>query len=429
MKSIKTFTSMCCLTVTAVALSACSTAGPGATGADTAGAASQVLTLAAAGQGPAKAAVEAFEKANPGVTVQTTFTEDDASYQQQIRTQLSSGTAPDVFRMWPGGGNTMAVRDLGADGMLLDLSGESWAGGLSPDLRAVTSDPNGKIVAVPVTIGAIGAVWNDQALRKSGLSTPTTWPQVLAFCKAAKEKNVIAFALGLKSSWVTQLVPYALTASLVYGPNPGFAQQQKDGTASFATSPWKQALEQYLQMRDAGCFNDSPNGVGYDEQMQMLAQGKALGVVHVLSAVASALTYAPQGTTFSMTPFPATDNADATYLPVSVGIVYGVNAKAKNPALAKKFMQFLASPEGQALYATASGSSPALNSPSFQADALQQPVLEAVKSGRSTLYPDQAWPNPKVQQEHLTSIQELFNGTIDVPTVLARMDKAFASTK
>ncbi|MEV4173671.1 extracellular solute-binding protein [Nonomuraea sp. NPDC049709] len=423
MKHIRTFASACCL---AAAASACSTSGGGTTSASSS---DKVLTLAAAGQGPAKAAVEAFQKANPGVTVRTSFTEDDASYQQQLRTQLSSGTAPDVFRMWPGGGNTMAVRDLAADGMLLDLSGESWAGGLSADLKSVTSDPAGKVVAVPVTIGAIGAVWNDQALAKSGLAKPRTWPEVLAFCKEAKAKDVVPFALGLKSAWVTQLVPYALTSSLVYGPNPGFTQQQKDGKATFAGSEWKQAMDKYLQMRDSGCFNDSPNGVGYDEQMQLLGQGKALGVVHVLSAVQSAVEYAPEGTTFSMTPFPATDNSADTYVPVSVGIVYGVNANAKNPALAGKFMEFLASPEGQALYATESGSSPALPSPSFKADALQQPVLDAVKAGRSTLYPDQGWPGPKVQQEHLTSVQELFNGTVDVPTLLGRMDKAFGEAK
>lgn len=421
MKFGTTFASVCCL---AVAAAACSTSGGGST---TAAASDKVLTLAAAGQGPAKAAVAAFEKANPGVTVKTIYTEDDASYQQQLRTQLSSGTAPDVFRMWPGGGNSMAVRDLSKDGMLMDLSGEGWASGLSADLKAVTSDPAGKVVAVPVTIGAIGAVWNDQALQASGLSKPTTWPEVLTFCEDAKAKGVVPFALGLKSAWVTQLVPYALTASLVYGPIRDFAQQQRDGKATFGGSAWKQALEKYVEMRDKGCFNDSPNGVGYDEQMQMFGQGKALGVVHVLSAVRSALEYAPRGTTFSMTPFPATGSAGGTYVPVSVGIVYGVNTKAKNPALAKKFMEFLASPEGQALYATASGSSPALKSPSFKADALQQPVLDAVAAGRSTLYPDQSWPNPKVQQEHLTSIQELFNGTVDVPTVLSRMDKAFAA--
>ncbi|MET9596029.1 extracellular solute-binding protein [Streptomyces sp. NPDC006516] len=420
MRSTRAFASVCLLALTA---GGCSTSG------DDGSTTGQVLTLAAAGQGPAEAAVKAFEKANPGVEVRTTYAQDDASYQQQLRTQLSSGTAPDVFRMWPGGGSTMAVRDLAEDGMTMDLSGESWAPGMSADLKAVTSDSKGKVRAVPVTVGAIGAIWNDQALAKSGLEKPTTWSEVLAFCKDAKAKDVVPFALGLKSSWVAQLLPYSLASSLVYGPDPDFTQKQKDGKATFAKSAWKEAVGKQLEMRDAGCFNDSPNGVGYDEQMQMLGQGKALGAVHVISAVESARTSAPQGTTFSMTAFPATDQADSTYLPVSVGITYGVNAKAKNPALAKKFMAFLASPEGQNLYATESGSSPALSSPSFKPDALQQPVLKALETQKSTLYPDQSWPNAKVQQEHLTSTQELFNKTINVATLLDRMDEAFGETR
>ncbi|MFK4106837.1 extracellular solute-binding protein [Streptomyces sp. NPDC019531] len=420
MRSARIFTSVCFFALVATACSTSQDAGS-PTG--------EVLTLAAAGQGPAEAAVKAFEKANPGVKVKTTYAQDDATYQQQLRTQLSSGTAPDVFRMWPGGGSTMAVKDLAKDGMLMDLSGESWAPGMSADLKAVTSDSAGKVMAVPVTIGAIGAIWNDQALAKSGLSKPTTWPEVLTFCKAAKAKNVVPFALGLKSAWVTQLVPYALTASLIYGPDPDFAKRQQDGQVTFAKSPWKEAENKYLQMKDSGCFNDSPNGVGYDEQMQMVGQGKALGAVHVLSAVESAATFAPKGTTFSMSLFPATDKADQTYMPVSVGIVYGINAKAKHPELAKKFMEFLASPEGQNLYATKSGSSPALSSPAFKPDALQKPVLQAIKDGKATLYPDQDWPNAKVQLEHTTSIQELFNGSIDVATLLGRMDKAYGEAK
>ncbi|WUB75521.1 extracellular solute-binding protein [Streptomyces sp. NBC_00576] len=40
----------------------------------------------------------------PGVRVRYTVTGTD-QYQQQIRTQLSSGTAPDVMSVWPGNGN------------------------------------------------------------------------------------------------------------------------------------------------------------------------------------------------------------------------------------------------------------------------------------------------------------------------------------
>ncbi|WP_327002733.1 extracellular solute-binding protein [Dactylosporangium sp. NBC_01737] len=412
------------LAVTALVAGGCSTSKT-----PTGDAADTVLTLGAAGTAPAQAAIDAFQKANPGVTVKTTFTEDDASYQQQLRTQLASGTAPDVFRLWPGGGNSTSVADLSKDGLLLDLSGEPWAGKVSTVQRTVSNGPDGKLVALPITIGAIGAIWNDTAVKASGLTPPKTWTEVLAFCGAARQKNVYAFALGLKSAWVTQLVPYALTATLVYGPNPSFTQQQKAGTATFAASAWKQAMDKYLEMKNANCFNPSPNGVSYDEQMQMIGQGKALGAVHVLSAVPNAKKYAPANTPFSMTPFPATDSPADTFVPVSVGISYAINAKAKNPALAKKFLAFLASEEGQQVYATKAGATPALPSSAFQADAIQQPVLDAQKAGRSTIYPDQTWPNPKVQSEHLIAIQELFNGTIDVPTALSRLDKAFTTAK
>ena len=155
------------------------------------------------------------------------------------------------------------------------------------------------------------------------------------------------------------------------------------------------------------------------------APAKALGAVHVLSAVASAKQYASSDTTFSMTPFPATDNADDTRLPVAVGISYAGNAHAKQPELAREFIKFLASEEGQNIYATKAAAAPALPNASFKADSLQQPVLAGQQAGTTTVYPDQNWPNPKVQQEHLTAVQELFSGQINVSTVLSRMDAAF----
>ncbi len=386
---------------------------------------SQVLTFTAAGEAPAQAVIDAFEAANPGVTVEATFANDDASYQQTLRTQLSAGTAPDVFRIWPGGGNSTAVRTLGDDDLLMSLEDESWAADLNDTQRSVSESSDGTLVGIPVTVVGIGAVWNDQALEASGLEGPTTWTEVLDFCAAAKEQGKVAFALGLKSAWTTQLVPYALTASLVYGPEPDFTQQQLDGEATFADSGWKDAMDQYVAMQDAGCFTENPNGVGYDEQMKSLGEGTALGAIQVTSSAANADQYAAEGTTFSMTPLPATDDPADTYLPVSVGIEYAINAKAKNPDLARKFLEFLASSEGQAIYATESGAAPALPSADFESTPVLVPVAEFQAEGLDRPFPDVFWPSPKVQAEHLAAIQELFNKTIDSAQVLERMDTAF----
>src|SRR5262245_9798980 len=109
--------------VTAVAVIA-GCAGGANTGAG--GGDNKTLTLASVDQGSIEDVVKAFEAANPGVKVNFTTSGAD-QYQQQIRTQLASGTAPDVMTVWPGNGNPGATYVLAKPGYLLDLSDRPWA--------------------------------------------------------------------------------------------------------------------------------------------------------------------------------------------------------------------------------------------------------------------------------------------------------------
>ncbi|MCX4910679.1 ABC transporter substrate-binding protein [Streptomyces sp. NBC_00878] len=388
-----------------------------------------VLTLVASGEDPARAVIAEFEKANPGIRVRAVFTEDDGAYSQQIRTQLAAGTAPDVFRIWPGNGGSVSVGALSEQGLLSPLTGAPWEKKLTEGQRTVSADADGNLVALPVTIGGIGAIWNDQALADTGLTKPTTWSELLKLCADARRQGKVALALGQKDSWVGQLVPYALSASLVYGRDPGFAERQQQGRADFQDSAWRQTLNKYLSLRDHDCFNDSPNGTGYDEQMAMVGTGKALGAVHVTQAVGAAKEKATKGTTFSLSPLPATDDPGQTRVPVAVGISYAVNAKAHRPELARKFIDFLATEQAQATYAKVSGNAPALPSPDFKEDAVSGPVLAAQRDGRSTGYPDQSWPSPKIQQEMLIGLQELMSGAVDSGDLLRRMDDVYRRTR
>src|SRR6185312_12476657 len=84
--------------ITATLLAACSS---GTNSGSTSGGDSKTLTIASVDQGSIEKVVDAFKAANPGVTVNLTTAGAD-QYQQQIRTQLASGTAPDVMTVWPG---------------------------------------------------------------------------------------------------------------------------------------------------------------------------------------------------------------------------------------------------------------------------------------------------------------------------------------
>ena len=384
-----------------------------------------VLTFASGQQQAAQALLDGFEKAYPEYSVKPEFIEADEAYIQQLRTQLSAGTAPDVFKVWPGSGDAMAVGAVAKDGLIEDLSDEEWVDDV-PENLAGLSGLDGTIYSLPATTGGIGAIYNDQALAEVGATAPTTWSQVLELCTTATAAGKVAYALGNKDAWTAQLLPYALSATLVYGPDPDFTQKQIDGDATFSDSGWTTVLEKVEQMRDAGCFNEGANGTSYDAQMTLVAQGGALGAVHVSQAVSAAIQYAPEGTTFSLSPFPATDDPAETYVPVAPGINFAINAKAKNPELARLFLEYVASPEGQALFAVSSNSSPALPTDQYEADPINSPLIAAQEEGKAAIYPDQSWPNTQVKEEYLISMQELFNDDVEPAEVLTRLDEAMA---
>jgi raffinose/stachyose/melibiose transport system substrate-binding protein len=159
----------------------------GGTEAGASGGGSRTLTLASIDQGSVEDVVKAFEKANPGVKVRYTTSGAD-QYQQQIRTRLSSGTAPDVMSVWPGDGNPGATYVLAEPGYLRDLSDQPWAANL-PDAIKTVARYQGKTYNAVFGQNGIGAIYNERAMEKAGLTPPETWTELLAFCRAAKAQG------------------------------------------------------------------------------------------------------------------------------------------------------------------------------------------------------------------------------------------------
>ncbi|MFE1835674.1 ABC transporter substrate-binding protein [Streptomyces sviceus] len=412
----RTLTAVIAATTAAALLAACS-GGTKASGSG--GGGSKTLTLASVDQGSVEDVVKAFEKANPGVKVRYTTSGAD-QYQQQIRTQLSSGTAPDVMSVWPGNGNPGATYVLAKPGYLRDLSDQPWAAKMPAAIKSV-AQYQGKTYTAIFGQNGIGAVYNEQAMAKAGLTPPDTWTRLLAFCKAAKAKGTPAFALGIQDNWVTQLVLYALVATTVYGPDRDFDQKMQSGQATFATSPWTTALDKYVTMQKTGCFQKNPLGTNYEASQQLAATGKTLGIVQGNWVIALLKQKNPQGT-FTLKPLPADDDPAGTVIPAAAGAGYGVNAKAKNPELALKFVNFVMSPQGMNLFVKKQGGLPSLPDTGFQVDPSLTELSQFIRSNRTVPFMDQRWPNPKVQQTMLSGLQEIFSGQSTPQKLLKEMD-------
>lgn len=409
------------VTSTAV-LAACS--GGTEAGSDSGSGGSRTLTVASVDQGSIEDVVKAFEKANPGVKVRYTTSGAD-QYQQQIRTQLSSGTAPDVMSVWPGNGNPAATYVLAEPGYLRDLSDRPWAAKL-PDAMKSVAQYEGKTYTAVFGQNGIGAVYNEQALKKAGLTAPDTWKDLLAFCRAAKAKGTPAFALGNQDNWVTQLVQYALVATTVYGEDRDFDKKMQAGEGTFAKSPWTAALDKYLTMEKTGCFQKNPLGTNYEASQQLAATGKTLGIVQGNWVIALLKQKNPKGT-FTLKALPATDDPSKTLIPAAAGAGYAVNAKAKNEELALKFVDFVMSAKGMNTFVGKQGGLPSLPDTGFAADPSLAELSEFITSDRTVPFMDQLWPNPKVQQTMLSGLQEIFSGQSTPEKLLDEMDADYKS--
>ena len=95
-------------------------------------------------------------------------------------------------------------------------------------------------------------------MQDAGLTIPTTYTEVLAFCADAQKAGKVAYALGAQTQWVTQLVTYALAATDVYSREPDFNQKQLNKEATFQDSKWLESMTKYKEMFDKGCFNKEP---------------------------------------------------------------------------------------------------------------------------------------------------------------------------
>ncbi|MFC7533284.1 ABC transporter substrate-binding protein [Actinoplanes sp. GCM10030250] len=415
MKSRK-LTAVAAAMTAATLLAACSS---GTNAGSDGGEDNKTLTIASVDQGSVEKVVDAFKAANPGITVNLTTSGAD-QYQQQIRTQLASGTAPDVMTVWPGNGNPGATYVIAKPGYLLDLSDQPWAAKL-PDSFKKVAQYEGKTYNALFGLNGIGAVYNDEALSKSGLTAPATWSDLITFCKAAAGKGTPAFALGIQDNWVTQLVLYGLVATTVYGPDKDFDTKLAGGQTTFAGSQWTTAMAKYQEMEGAGCFQKDPLGTSYEASQTLAATGKTLGIIQGNWIISLLKTKNPSGK-FTMKALPATDNPAEFIMPAAAGAGYGVNAKAKNKELALKFVTFVMSPEGMKLFNETQGSLPTLPDAGTTVDPGLAELTTFVKDNRTVPFMDQLWPNAKVQQTMLSGLQEVFSDQATAADVLKDMD-------
>jgi raffinose/stachyose/melibiose transport system substrate-binding protein len=297
--------------------------------------------------------IKNFEHWYPNITVNITYGSSEATTQIEA-TELAAGTAPDLLKVGPGCASAVSVCVLAGAGDLAPMIDKLWVKWSLPLVTSLDKYHQGLFAFEPI-VSPHGIFTNDALFAKLGLRIPQTFSQLLAVCQKAQADGTVAMDLsGASMPTVTYLI-LSLATPLVFGHGTHWTAALKAGSVSFdGTAGWHQALQEFVDMNNAGCFQ--PGAAGTPDADALFAQGQALMTVGV-SAHAGDIGAASPRFSYTFHQFPASTAPGQTTTFLHPGPAVGVNAdsSAQNQAAAQTFVDFIARPAQDALYARLTG--------------------------------------------------------------------------
>ncbi|MDR0592276.1 MAG: extracellular solute-binding protein [Bifidobacteriaceae bacterium] len=320
---------------------------PGASGASPANDAGEPITITYESWGPTQesmdAVIDAFQAANPGVTVQASLL-PYADYITALKTELASGTGPDVFEIQAGG----ALKEFQS---LLTPVAEPVQEILGQDITQVYKQSaldqvsiDGVAYGLPNGFSSAGMLWvNNSILDEQGIAVPTSYDELVAACKKLREAGIVPVAIGAKDDWM--LIDIFTSMSNAIAPGEQYAAQDSGG--KWTTDGLIKTFDAFATMFKDGVAMDGATGaMTYSDTYDLYADGKAafftngswnqdmyVGAKDRIGAFKSSVILMP---TIS----------GAAPVTAGIGGIYAVNKNSANPEAALKLAYFMSAGQG-----------------------------------------------------------------------------------
>ena len=289
-----------------------------------------------------EAVYAAFMEANPNITIVREAVSSE-QMQQTVSTAMASGTGPDIinYDAGPATGGLLAEA-----GLLLPLEAYAeqygWLDRFAPSaIEGTTID--GTLYGVPFTTDLIGMYYNQTLLDQEGLTVPTTLDEMLAFCATATERGYIPIAFGNNPGWEA-FHQFSMTSNQMLGPE-AMRALLFENEGSWDSPEIVTAIEAFfVTMRDAGCYSEDANAIGYDDGNSLFFSGQSL--LHTTGSwlVGDILESMPD-TEVGFAPFPLIEEGNEPVWVSGVGGAWLVSASSQNPDAAAALIDFLYSAE------------------------------------------------------------------------------------
>lgn len=298
----------------------------------------------------AKALIEAFEKKNPNIHVETETRPGGSEGDNIVKTRLSTGDMTDVF--FYNSGSLMQA--LSPEQNLLDITNEPFMANVLDSFKPTVTF-NGKVYGAPQG-SSMGGGWfyNKKVYADLGLSVPKTWAELMANNEKIKAAGITPVIGTYKDDWTSQIIVLADYYN-VQAQNPIFAEDYTANKAKFANTP--AALRSFEKLEESfkkGYMNKDFLATNYDAGLKMLAEGKGAHFPMLTFAVSALEQNHPDKLNdigfFAQPGDTAESNGLTVWMP---GAAY-IYKNSEHIEEAKKFVEFEISPEGLAAAASAS---------------------------------------------------------------------------
>ena len=372
-----------------------------------------------------EAAVKRFEAANPNVKVNIeTFANDP--YKDKLNIELASGTPPDVFHTWGGGG----LRTLVDAGRVLDLTEaierDGWRERFLPASLSFCKCGD-KTYAVPLDLSCVPVWYNADIFAEHQLTPPRTFPELLDICKKLRAKGVTPMALGNMKQWPGAF--YFIYLATRSGGSQLFADAaaRRPGKA-FNDPAFVRAGELLQRLVEHNAFPTGFNGIEHGHARKKFITGQAamyvMGTWLVARVKDERTEFLSKMKCFAF-PSVASGKGDPTTIVGGVNCAFAVSAECKHPKEAVELLRFLTAEQVGSDWSK-TGRIPALRVSDETLVNLARPTraaLNLLKSAKAIQQYYDQYLGPRLAEEHKKTTRGLFAGTLTPAQAAGRMEK------
>lgn len=364
-----------------------------------------------------KPLIDAFEKENPDITIKFSFAPPVQEYTDTLQKRLLAGQAADVFIL----GNK--AEQVGG-GYVKDLSDLDVLDELS-DFNVKMYSYEGKPYGVSVASWGGGILVNLDLLSTVGVTEPpATWDDFLDLLGTLKDAGITPF-LEPTDGISTTIMAKVGQADAAGG---GLDQAIYDGDATFAEA-WTDPLDQWSQMYSEGLVSKDAAGLTGDQVQTEFVAGRVAMIATGSWAVGAVKEGAPD-MDFTFWPVPGPTEGDSFWAGAA-SPAYAINAHAKNPVAAEKWVNFLGSAEGAQIYHETTGSITTTSNYTPDLDPSLALMYDDVVAGK-VWCTWQAWPGTNtsaLDEVMLSHVQKTILGQDDAAGITAALDDKLAASQ